>query len=400
MPATSSNAGLIVPTNAGDSGIWGNELNASIASLDTRLAGTTTILSSVSGLNYTISSADAQCGRVILGGVPAGPATFTFSSANYAMGEYAVWNTSTGFALTCQTPGLGATCTVPAASQRFVTTDGTNAYFADQVPIPVFTFPPLLMNYLSNLIMANDATTPATVLDFAAGMCADATNSVYMQSSTPFTKNAGALWVAGSGNGGMAPSLGLNPNTCYHCFIISNNVTANSSTIDFYFDTSITAANKPANTNYFRRVGSMLTSSGAATWLPFVQNGDTVNLKSAKRIQGTLSGTPTNVTLTVPTGLPVTAILTVGLSPSGGVSGNANLFVYNPNTNNPAAAFSGVALVRAVAPSEVTQMTAQAQVPTNASGQVRVNGAAGDVAATYFITTYGWIDQRGQDGAP
>jgi hypothetical protein len=394
MVTTSSLRAFSVPSVGGDAGVWGNELNATIGDLDTILGGSITFNSSASA-TVTLSTSQAQFGRIVFSGTPASSMTLNFSSAPGSFGNYDVWNaTSTsanggaGFNILGQvtSTSTGATVTIPVGNMRLVNVDGQNVQFADQVIVPSVTLPPVIPNYLSGFTISNDSTTPNTVLDIAAGFATDTTAVSYLQSASIFLKGSSAAWTVGSGNGGMGQGLSFTAATTYHIFVISNGTSSN---IDFYIDTSLTAANKPTNTNFFRRIMSLMSLSSAAIWTPISQNGDEVLLLTpAQDIQGiATSGSSQNKTMTVPIGLSVWHIGDWDLS------GTANMNIYSPVQVSWGFANS-VTLTAATGSIGTTRVLTR----TNASGQVTVkaDGAGG----TYFATTLGWIDRRGRDAIP
>jgi len=121
-------------------------------------------------------------------------------------------------------------------------------------------------NYISGFGLTNDTTTPATVLAVAAGQASDSTNTATI-SGTAFRKSIGGSWVAGTGANGMGVGLTVSANTWYHVFAI-----VASGSYDVYFDTSLTAANKPAGSTAVRYIGSIKTD-GSAQIIGFTQVG-------------------------------------------------------------------------------------------------------------------------------
>jgi hypothetical protein len=241
-------------------------------------------------------------------------------------------------------------------------------------------------SYLRGLTLSNDSGTPNSVLDIAAGSCADSTNAVPII-GTAFTKSTAGSWVAGTGNNGMGSGLTIANSTWYHVFPIINN-----GSYDVYFDTSITAANKPASTTAFRRAGSFLTD-GSAHIIAFIQSGDLflwmtpVNSLSG----GSFSSTPTQITMAVPLGVSViaqfAALGTVG-SP-----GARNILFYSPlqnaqTANSPA----GNNMISWGAADQ--QSAAQLEILTDTAQHVQ---GVSDNPTTMNVTTIGWIDRRGRD---
>jgi len=93
-------------------------------------------------------------------------------------------------------------------------------------------------------------------ITFKIGDCTDSTKTVVLENKVAFVKYLNAVWTTGSGNGGFPSALTLTDDAWYHMFIIGKI----DGTIDFGFDTSITAVNLLADaTNfvYYRRIGSI-----------------------------------------------------------------------------------------------------------------------------------------------
>ena len=131
-------------------------------------------------------------------------------------------------------------------------TNSTNVLLVDTSYLPGFR---------GGLTLSNDGTNPNTTLDIASGASVDSTNAALIKIGT-FTKliktqggnTCTTAFVAGTGNCGMI--AGVANSTWYHVFLIVCTGVA-----DIYFDTSVTAANKPACASSFVRIGSILTNS-------------------------------------------------------------------------------------------------------------------------------------------
>jgi hypothetical protein len=172
----------------------------------------------------------------------------------------------------------------------------------------------VLNRYIAGYTLANDGTNPTTTLGIGDGQAADSTNAAYITRATAMTKliktqggtTCVATWVAGTGNCGMIAAVAND--TWYHVFAILNGGNA-----DVYFDTSITAANKPAGTTAFRRIGSILTD-GSGNIIPFIQKGDEFYWNPplvALNASAAAAATTIPVVLKVPLGLSVRSITTV-----------------------------------------------------------------------------------------
>lgn len=235
---------------------------------------------------------------------------------------------------------------------------------------------------LAGLTLSNDSGTPNTILDIAAGACADSTNATPII-GTAFTKTTGGTWVAGTGNAGMGNALTIANSTWYHVFAIINN-----GLYDVYFDTSVTAANKPAGTTSFRRIGSFKTDASAHI-LPFTQFGDDFVWGSTVAEGTSFPSNP--VTLTVPTGINVQWF------GSGVVVANAGSSVTVTFSDFAVVQTAGVGPTWAASAggsSALPGVGAQARVWTNTSGQVGYS--ASGAGSTFSYWTHGWRDLRGR----
>lgn len=240
-----------------------------------------------------------------------------------------------------------------------------------------------IRGYLGGLTLSNDGSTPNSVLDVAAGVALDSLNAVLINLASAFTKNTSGAWVAGSGNAGMGVGIGIANLTWYYVFAIIN-----AGAVDIYFDTSPTAANKPAGTTAFRRIGAFRTDASSHI-LAFYQNGDTVLWGTAVNILANVAaGTTAAQTLglgnAVPSAIIVSALLTFGLA----ANPTAAQVYYSA-----LAQASGMFLTAAAPASG--NMYGSITVPTNASGNIRVqNLNATDINS---LNVNGWFDRRGRD---
>lgn len=246
-----------------------------------------------------------------------------------------------------------------------------------------------IRNYISGLTLSNDGVAPNTVLDVAAGVCVDSTNAVNISLSA-LTKSTAGAWVAGTGNNGMGVGLTVALNTWYHVFAVIV-----SGAPDIYYDTSITAANKPTSTTAFRRIGSFKTDASIHI-IPFIQTGNRFDRATPNLEFTGTPGVTTAVTLTlngVPLGVVVEAIM----------SGN----IFDPTANEPVVYLSSLAQTD-VSPAGNAAVTAQIgsspsaasasswsghRIVTNASAQIRYRTNSSTAALN--IITNGWIDPRG-----
>lgn len=160
----------------------------------------------------------------------------------------------------------------------------------------------------------------------AAGSCRDSADAVNLVSAG-MTKLLGTAWAAGNGNGGLF-SGAVGNSTTYYFFAIYK---TSDGTVDFGFDTSVTAANKPVGYGSYRRLATFRTD-GAATILPVKIFGNA--RQRQYRFDGAQSvlaaGTQTSFTDIVMTGpmSPQSTFAYVQVYSVGGISHNG---VLRPN---------------------------------------------------------------------
>ena len=246
-------------------------------------------------------------------------------------------------------------------------------------------------NYIAGYTLSNDAGSPNTVLDIAAGSAADSTNTQNINLGSAYTKSTAGLWAAGTGANGMGVGLTIANSTWYHVFAIIN-----AGNPDVYFDTSVTAANKPVGTTYFRRLGSFLTD-GSSHILAFVQDGSLFQWSTVTQDFSTSAPGTSAVTraLNVPLGVSVQAILRASLQNTD--VGSACFLLFSDLATSdvaPTAAMADYGNAQNAAGALATE-GGRIQIRTNTSQQVRyrVSYSSGNVAVTG--NTVGWIDSRG-----
>lgn len=259
----------------------------------------------------------------------------------------------------------------------------------------------VMRTYISGLTLSNDGGSPNTVIDVSAGVCADSTNTVNITLAA-FTKSISGAWASGSGSNGMGTGVTFGPTggtaggPWFHVFAI-----VNSGLADVYIDNSASAANKPANTSSFRRIGS-IKSDGASHIIAFVQTADLfewLNPSTDEVSAVTNSTTAVNQTVNVPNGVGVFAELHLN-AVTASANGSGVLRVYDPSLTDfsvTTGTASGVANVTNNGTTTAIQrISVTAWVKTSASGQVRVIGD-GIATGTYNLRAVAWRDFRGTE---
>lgn|GEM_PF-2800473 len=242
---------------------------------------------------------------------------------------------------------------------------------------------------LRGLVVSNNAGLPNTRIDVTAGECLDSTGAVLIVGGA-MTKKIDAVWAAGDTNGGLATGV-VAANTTYHFFAIRKDSDA---TVDYLFDTSLTAANKPAGYTYFRRLWSIMTD-GSSNIRAFIPEGDYCNWVTPPLDLGgaATSAAWTPLSLTVPSGISVMAF---GTHQNGGGApnncGHFNLRMSSVGADVNPAADNGGAISGAVGSSADETHGAWGPVRTTTARAVDYYTSA--PTPFLYIRTRGYIDQR------
>lgn len=243
------------------------------------------------------------------------------------------------------------------------------------------------LGYIYGLTLANNVTTPLTVLDVGSGITRDATNVTDITLSTVLSKDLNISWAAGNNGGGRFTGVSLTNGTWYHVFVIKN--AAGQS--DVGFDTSTTAANRPLGYTYYRRVGSINYVSAGSGIRPFLQVSNRFEFTTPVQ-DLTGAGQPAGVevlrTLTIPTGLRCLAHIDAQASVTG--SGTAYSKVYSANKTQSVLGEDGT-MYSSV---NITRGAGEFNALSNLSSQVKTNAQvlSGSPTITLSLFTNGWTD--------
>ena len=232
--------------------------------------------------------------------------------------------------------------------------------------------------------IANNTLDATNDIDFGAGKCADSTNVAYMVASA-LTKRLDAAWAVGTNQGGLFS--GAIANTTYHCFIIMR---PDTGVVDAGFDTSVTAANRPVAYTYYRRVGSIVRSGGVIR--AFVQTGDQFmwSVPISDEFTTNPGTSAVTVTLSLPTGLVINAMVTVGLEANSAT--DFRLLVTSLSVTDTVPSSTLFTLKS----NEISTPSSDVVVPTNTSAQIRYRLNLSTAAAIVSVQTNGWADTRGR----
>jgi len=138
-----------------------------------------------------------------------------------------------------------------------------NITLAKLAPDVKATISPFFKSWSDGLDVTPNAGDPDQAQDISAGKILAEHGSIFLESTTSFTKQIDANWAEGTNLGGFPSGLTLSNNTWYRVFIIGKN--DGSGDVDFGYDTSPTAANLLSDaTDYtkYRRIGYARYLSG------------------------------------------------------------------------------------------------------------------------------------------
>jgi len=269
--------------------------------------------------------------------------------------------------------GAVTTAKIAAEAAGFLKSDGGVVSWA-AVDLP--------RGYIDGLVLSRNATNPTTRINIAPGQATDSTNANSLKLSAVMTKGVNAAWAAGSGNGGLFSGT-VAANTWYHVFLIEKEA---DGSIDAGFDTSVTAANRPAGYTRYRRIGSISTD-GSSNIANFIQLGDVFHLPESAAYSGGQRAMAA-ITINVPPGLSVLPLLSahvgvtssaqglIYLAPGADLTNKRRFFEFNAASGNGTG--SGVG------------------PPTNTSQQIGFQ-VAGSGTPSVDLWTNGWIDPRGKE---
>lgn len=242
----------------------------------------------------------------------------------------------------------------------------------------VWVIPPFAPGSIYGLTLSNDISTPNTVIDIASGKARDIGDTANMILGSAMTKALNALWVAGTGNGGL--DTGSNgSSTWYHVWLIRR---SDTQMVDALFSTSATTPTMPTSYDSKRRIGAIKTD-GSGNILAFYQVPGTGQFfwkgSQPRDISAaTISTTPTLTTMgSVPLGIKARGRFLIV------PSGTANLIVTDPDLGVP----PDTTLSVLIAPQWNI-----VDIWTNTTQQLYVSSAVG--TPTLSVWTQGWIDFR------
>lgn len=244
--------------------------------------------------------------------------------------------------------------------------------------------------YLSKIenwpTLSNNTSDANNDIDITAGCVPDSTFARMLSWSSGMTKRLDASWAAGTNQGGLFSGSKAN-STWYHFHAIEKD---SDGSIDFGFDTSVTAANKPAGYTKYRRIGSVKTD-GSGNLYGFWNVGDVFGFATKQTDYSALN--------------PGTDSVDVVLSSPPNVFANVRATVYDPtgapqlllrakNETNEVPGWPSAPLFDSQQPTSTTASMSQRWLHVDSAGKIafRLNTSAANVRVT--IVTVQWEEVR------
>lgn len=247
--------------------------------------------------------------------------------------------------------------------------------------------------YIAGLALSTAGSS--TTFSVAAGVAVDSTNADFMKLTSSINKTTGA-WAVGTGNGALDTGS-IAASTWYHVYLIKRTDTG---VVDVLISLSASAPTLPTNYTLARRIGSMKTN-GSSQWTKFVQNGDafTWDIPVNDVVNVANPGTAAVLrTLSVPTGVSVTAIFGLYLNATNASTDSAGaVLVTDPAITDSTPSTSLFTLYVYSGQTSQLVVANQLQVRTNTSSQIRTRISVSTAGTNLSISTSGWVDSRGKD---
>lgn len=243
------------------------------------------------------------------------------------------------------------------------------------------TLPAILRGFISGLTTANNAVTPNTKIDVAAGVAADDTQSIIIQ-YTGGTFDLTTIGALGLDAGSLAS------NKTYHMFVIAKS----DGTSSLLASLSATLPTFPSGYTLKKRIGGFLTDASAHV-IPYLQFGLDFILSVPSNDYGVNNpGTSAILTaLKVPTGVVVKAKFFYYLQAGDG--GRRSALITSPAQAATAPSAGTASFIAAGLSSPASGLTqAGFETWTDTSGQIRHQLDGSGPSTSVFIVTNGWTD--------
>lgn len=260
---------------------------------------------------------------------------------------------------------------------------------------PVSTVSRFPRGHIDGLTLSNaaDAVNDITI---ASGEARGTRGILDMVLSAAITKELDVDWAAGNAVGGRyvsSPGTPAIANTTYHVFLIGK---ADGTTDVIYYTGVDPTALLPAGYIDYRRVGSIMRSSGAL--FVFTQYGNEFWLTTPV-LDVNAASSAGDKAITVPLGFRFKAMVNVGAATASGSPTSVLVYVTSPDVTlgTPSTTVAPLATSGVVATAGTLSTFGTKDVWTNTASQVRMNFNVSSGTVVAYLVTLGWIDTRGRD---
>lgn len=245
--------------------------------------------------------------------------------------------------------------------------------------------------YIDGLILSNDSGDTAHDIAIAIGECRDSTDAKDIANAAILTKRIDAGWGVGDDQGGMDTGS-VGNSSWYHVWLI---IRSDTGVVDALFSLSATAPTMPANYDYKRRLGSVLTN-GSANIIAFIQMGEQF-LWLVPKADATAAAIGTAaVTLVISTPLGVKTFPAIGASVAK-TSATPSMYISSLDVTDGAVDvtinMTDACPVASVGANSRTH--GEGHLHTSTASAIRA--IASLASSQYWLYTFGWIDPRGKD---
>lgn len=283
-------------------------------------------------------------------------------------------------------------------------------------------------DYIGGLVLANDLSSPNTMLDVSSGSAVDSAAAAWIK--TPMLrKSTTCAWISGSGNCGMALGLTVLPNAWYSVFAIVNGGIG-----DVYFDipaldatNNQTITNPPSGTTSWRHIGWFMTDASSNIIGMLCDGNDDCFWKNCQcdMVAGhydylqvnpcntptAVSGnTPTCYTTFKPAHIPpgkVTATLRLDIANISIPQSAARWIIMDPDLpsgSDSAGVLNGLGVCDTEPQLPIT-IECQVQVKTDSLGQIKMQmnsnpAGSGQNGTAYLVDSKGWHYTRKRNALP
>lgn len=234
-------------------------------------------------------------------------------------------------------------------------------------------------------------TCAGNTITIAAGYIRDSTDVADIALPSAMAKDLSVVWGAGTGNGGRFTAGALAAGQLYHAFAIIKDA---DGSVDWGYDTTVNAANKPAGYSYFRRLFSLAPLDATPQIRAMTQNGRRFTLLVPPLdITVTTPGTAAVVpVMSVPTGL--TGIVWRGRVKIEDNSVDNGVLFSDPAQTDTAPSITVAPLAQIIVRNSggLNYASGQLQVGVNTLGQVRYRFVASNANTKIQGVTDGWDD--------